>query len=94
MSTLEILLMPFLSSGNAEGVQACNLKSLRGVKIASRISILLFQCLTMLHECAEARFKGTGWTFMPPSADTMLQCVDRALGTRYAPMSCEGRYST
>ena len=32
--------------------------------------------------CAEARFKGTGWTFTPPSADAMLSCVDRALGVR------------
>jgi len=86
--------MPFLSSANAEGVQACNPESLRDVQTASRRSILRFQCLTMLHVCAEARFKGTGWTFTPPSADAMLQCVDRALGTRYALMSYEGKYST
>lgn len=32
--------------------------------------------------CTDARFKGTGWTFSPPSADAMLSCVDRALETR------------
>ena len=53
-----------------------------------------FQCFKMLHVCAEVRFKGTGWTFTPPSADAMLQCVDKALGTRYALMSCDGKYST
>ncbi|CAK0737501.1 hypothetical protein CVIRNUC_000923 [Coccomyxa viridis] len=31
----------------------------------------------------EERFKGTGWTFNPPSADAMLACVDRALETRW-----------
>lgn len=31
----------------------------------------------------EDRFKGTGWTFQPPSADAMLSCVDRALEIRW-----------
>ena len=36
----------------------------------------------VLCRTAEERFKGTGWTFTPPSADAMLACMDRALETR------------
>lgn len=58
------------------GVRCCRPTKIRG--LASPSLCLEYHCML----CAEDRFKGTGWTFQPPSADAMLSCVDRALEIR------------